>query len=349
MKNFAALLFSCLLGLTVFGQSPITLTQADMPEPGDTLRYSNAMMGLFDFSQTGANHVWDFTNLVPVSQGREDYEYAVATIYAFYFLAPNNYGTKIGDTLGGGPFTFTNVYNFFKSTSGQFTAEGVGFRYQGVPLAAYYSDEDELFQFPMNYLDRDSSTYEFSVNLGGNISFSQKGYRINEVDGWGTIITPFGSFDCLRLVSTTIGIDSVNYNGFGLSFPNHTTYYKYMTNGMKFPVLEATEREQQGQTQLVRLRYRDQYRLLVGTEEAMQPALEIAPNPALDRLVMQWPYAESGKMSLWSMDGRLVKEMVAIMGQNELTLEGVEAGMYLLRVEDAAGQPIHAGRVMVAR
>jgi hypothetical protein len=65
-------------------------------------------------------------------------------LYAFYFLGVNQYGTKIADSLGGGPFQFTDVYNFYRSASNDFRAEGVGFRNQGVPLAAYYSDEDEL-------------------------------------------------------------------------------------------------------------------------------------------------------------------------------------------------------------
>ncbi|HEX2899416.1 MAG TPA: hypothetical protein VHS96_06825, partial [Bacteroidia bacterium] len=243
MRKFLCLLL-CSCSLAVSAQ--ITITQNDMPEPGDTLRHSNADPLFVDVTQTGPNQFWDYSNLVPFSQDRVDYVYSIQTIYAFYFFGVNQYGTKIADTLGGGQFMFTNVYNFFRSASNDFRAEGIGFRYQGAPLAAYYSDEDELYQFPLEYQDVDVSTYRFSVNLGTGLSFSQQGTRTNEVDGWGVIKTPYDSIVCLRLLSETDGMDSISFNGIKIGIANRQRTIKFLANGVHIPILEISGRVEQG-------------------------------------------------------------------------------------------------------
>lgn len=336
----------CFLPLAAWLQTPITITHNDMPEPGDTLRYSNASPQSIQVSQTGANQVWDYSHLQPYSQDREDYVYALQTVYAFHFFGVNQYGTKIADTIGGGPFVFTDVYNFFRSASGDFRAEGVGFRYQGVPAAAYYSDEDELYQFPLDYQDRDSSTYRFSASLGSGLEFSQQGYRINEVDGWGVIKTPYDSVACLRLVTTTIGVDSMHFNGFRFGFPNQQRSIQFLANGIHIPVLEISGPYQSGFFQPQRVQYRDAFRNLVATAEPRPSGVTFYPNPAQNFLTIR---GEAVPMRLLVTDGqgKVMTDTQIVSGMHVHSVEGYASGLYWVQVMDEVGSIVATAKLVV--
>ncbi len=329
------------------GYGQITITQNDMPTPGDTLRYSNVIPQGIDIVQTGANQTWDYSQMVPVSQDRVDYVFSLQTVYAFYFLGLNQYGTKIADTLGGGPFQFTNVYNFYRSTSNDFQAEGVGFRYSGVPLAAYYSDEDELYKFPLDYLDRDSSTYKFSADLGNGLRFAQEGYRINQVDGWGTITTPHETIACLRLVSTTIGVDSIIFNGFPIGVPNQQKTIKFLANGVHIPILEISGRFQQGQFQPQQVKYRDVYQNLVATTAPSASGIRFFPNPTQNYLTIESSLDQALNIEVTDMQGKLIDQKTLDTPSYMLSVKDFAPGMYMMRISDREGQVLENAKIIV--
>jgi hypothetical protein len=346
MRNLFLFLFSA-IPFVVAAQNPITITNNDMPEPGDTLRFSNTDATFIDVSSTGANHFWDYRNLQPFSQERNDYVYSLQTAYAFYFLGVNQYGTKIADSLGGGPFQFTDVYNFYRSASNDFRAEGVGFRNQGIPLAAYYSDEDELFQFPLDYLDRDTTTYRFSVDLGTGLSFSQQGTRYNEVDGWGVIVTPYDSIACLRLVSETDGVDSVSFNGFQFGIANAQRSIKFLANGVHIPILEITGRVQMGNFQPQRAKYRDQYQNLVANVEPHNTGIRFYPNPAQNALHIESTLQEALILSVTDMQGKVIDSRTFEGTLVPYSVADYPEGIYLMRITNSQGGLIESARIVV--
>lgn len=349
MRNLLVFL-AMALPLAAMGQSPITITQNDMPEPGDTLRYSNAFAPSIDYSSTGPNHAWDYSNLSPESQDRDDYVYSLQTAYAFYFFGVNQYGTKIADTIGQSPFEFTDVYNFYRSASQDFRAEGVGFRYGGVPLAAYYDDEDELFQFPLDYGDRDSSTYRFEADLGNGMSYSQSGYRINEVDGWGTITTPYETQNCLRLTSHTVGVDSIHYNTIHIPIPNEQLSIKFLASGVHIPILEIVlRRAQMGPYQLQQVKYRDQYRNLVAVDAHDMQAVALYPNPAMGQLTIDNPVAQVTALRMYDAKGSLVASQDLGLGLQQVDVSKLPVGMYQVALLDAEGLPLQQCKVAVVR
>jgi Secretion system C-terminal sorting domain len=330
-------------------QSPITITQNDMPVPGDTLRHSIADAQGVDILQNGPNQTWDYSNLVPLRQARTDYVYSLQTVYAFFFLGLNQYGTKVADTIGGGPFQFTDVYNFFRSANSDFRAEGVGFRYSGVPLAAYYSDEDELYQFPLNYNDRDSNTFRFSVDLGNGLRFSEEGYRINEVDGWGTVITPHDNIACLRLVSTTMAVDTIVFNGFPFATPNQQISIKFLANGVHIPVLEITGRIQMGQYLPQQVKYRDQYRNLVAVDVPQSAQVAVYPNPVSDRLLLQNDGDQALVATLYDVQGKVVHTQALGLGAQAVAVDALPVGAYLLQLRTDEGALVKAAKILVQR
>ncbi len=317
---------------SVLAQSPISITSSSMPSSGDTIRYSNANSNGIDYSSTGVNYYWDFSNLISINQDIYQYKSASQTPYAFYFIGSNKYGLKVADSIGAANFKFFDVYNFYKKTTSVFKKEGTGFKYNGIPLAAYYSDDDELYQFPLNYLDRDSSTYAYSISLGATASYSQRGYRINEIDGWGYIKTPYDSLPCLRLVSTSYGQDSINFNGFPFSFPNVQRSYKWLSTSEKIPVLEINGQYQNNSFNPTQVRFRDRYQSVIGLNEWDNNfELSLFPNPTKDELSVKFSSPLKGILKIIDVNGKSVfNEEVKNEFSKTIHLNQFSEGIYKL-------------------
>ncbi len=339
-----------LVGLTasLVAQSPITITSASMPSSGDTIRYSSATPAGITYAPTGTNYFWDYSTLTYNRQDRYDYKAAALTPYNFYFIGPTKYGLKVTDTIGVAAFQFTDVYDYFNKTSTVYKTEGTGFRYSGVPLAGYFTDDDELYQFPLDYLDRDSSTYAFSVSLGPTISYSKKGYRINEVDGWGSIKTPYDSVACLRLITTQYGIDSINANGFGFSFPNIQRSYQWLSLTEKIPVLAITGQYQGGNFTPNQVRYRDLYHTTVGIKDAPESiAISMFPNPASKQVTFLMEENAEANISIIDVLGKECLSFQAVKGFGTYSIEQLQKGIYTVIISDVAGKIMSSKKLVV--
>lgn len=265
---------------SIQAHSQITITKDDMPTADDSLRYSISTVDATTaaiYTETGENFTWDFSHLEAIQQRVANYERAWRTPYALYFLGFDKYGTKIFNDLGFGEFALTDVYDFYQNKTTAFEAEGRGFRIAGVPVPAYFSDDDEIYQFPLTYERMDSSTFAFEVDVQEIFDYRSEGYRINRVDGWGNITTPYGTFACIRLVSDIVAFDTVRVQGFDLGFRNTRREYKWLAKGEAFPILEISgvlNLSEDGFTP-TNLRYRDDYRLV---ESVLAPTADFEAN-----------------------------------------------------------------------
>ena len=258
-----------LMGLAVRGQ--ITINSAHMPGSGDTLRYSLAEASSVNttaLNSSGANQTWDFSQLIPQSQGLNEYKLALQINPAYsLFFGLTAYGLKTFDTLNLGTIQLTNGYDFLTKNSSVYKAVGRGLTFQNLPVPSFYSDDDEIYQFPLQYGDNDSSTFRVAFDLGGTIGLVQKGSRRNKVTGWGSITTPFGTFNALKVETTVWQTDSISLNGFGLPpIPSTRVWYSWWSTAEEMPIMEARGNVLPFSTQPVftEYRFRDVFRPCLG-------------------------------------------------------------------------------------
>lgn len=255
------ILFCLSMMLTTGMWAQITITSADMPVSSDTIRYSVGTLDTLSaqvYTQTDTNYVWDFSQLTANSQELSEYVPVGATPYNGFFAG--SYGIELIDTLTLGGQTITSVYDFYKNTAAQFEATGRGMNFQGFPLASIYSDPDEIYEFPLDYGDRDSSTFDFLTGIPFVANYSSTGYRINEVNGWGMVMTPYDTVACIRVVTDIVSTDSISILGTGgFSFPNHVREIKWMANGEKIPMVQVSGTVAFGAFVPTEIRYRDNY------------------------------------------------------------------------------------------
>ena len=247
-------------------QAQITITSSDMPSANDTLRYSIANVDTLitnNYKKTGPNYIWDYSKLKPSSQAIDKYELASATPYKLYFLTkPGEYGVKVLDSINLVVVTLRNIYDFYNKSALSFSADGMGITFSGLPYGASYQTKDVIYKFPLNFSDLDSNAFYFNMSIIGQFSYIRQGYRISEVDGWGSVTTPFGTFNCLRIKSTIHEIDSVKTSliPFPIGFPNNQVEYKWFAKGEKIPVLQITGTLTGSNFTPNAVRYRDKYR-----------------------------------------------------------------------------------------
>lgn len=268
---FHRLLSLILISCAFTSVAQITITNSHMPKSGDTIRYSTATtLGNTAVTKTGANVTWDFSDLSPVSQGVEAYKASYLTPYIinFGFTA---IGMQLLDTLGTADFQLKNVYNFYRNSTSSFNDVGIGFQFGAFPLpqSGKHSDPDEIYTFPLKYSDRDSTTFDLTVPIMLSVvpvgSFFRKGSRINEVDGWGKITTPYGKdIACIRLKSTITEFDSISVSVAGIGFGTTITRteYKWLSTTERIPILFVSGNEIAGRFVPTNIRYRDSVRVI---------------------------------------------------------------------------------------
>lgn len=354
-----------LLSLNVFGgfiiaQSPITLGNTNMPGNGDTLRYTNVQLSsLGNYTQTGTNFSWNFSTAVSTTEGLREFKSAINTPYFLFFLASGEYGEKIADTLVGGTGTLsiTKYYDFYKkqtSPVNAFVADGAGMTISNIPVPSYYSDKDELYKFPMTYPKYDSTTFKFST-LSTTlipIKYTKAGYRVTVVDGWGSITTPYGTENCLRLITTEYSKDTTiltlpigNLPPIKIGVNNYQRSYQWLTLNSKIPYLEVTGNLIGGNFVSTLARYRgyDKTELTATglfNESAHDKTLMAYPNPVKNILKLSHVVTHDTEIKIYSLDGKLVMTMRPELSKGEVIIDvsGLVAGVYLLKTNQASAQ-----------
>lgn len=342
------LLYLIILGLSLVfikmtAQSPINLTSSNFPGNNDTLRYSSVLpSATINYSQTGTNYNWDFSNLTPISQGLRSYKNAIQTPYAFYFLGFNEYGEKVADTLGAGPLTITNYYNYYKKQTtpvNAYVVDGSGMTFSSIPVPSYYSDKDELYMLPMSYPKYDSTTFKFSTLSSTLIPiiYSKTGYRVTKVDGWGTVTTPYGTQACLRVVTTQYSKDSIKNTivPIPFGFANNQRSYQWLTLTSKIPFLEVSGNLVGANFTVSQIRYRDIYRniLSVNEQNADNTQFTFFPNPVKKELIFDSNQIEAEKIVIIDSNGKLVLSLnnSQIKASNSvINVEHLPPGLYHL-------------------
>ncbi len=346
--KFSRSYLAALLFVSAAAFSQITITNSNLPGNGDTLRYSNAQLSsIGNYTQTGTNFVWNYSTLVPISQGVRAFKNAISTPYAFFFLAFNEYGEKIADTLGAGPLTITQYYNYYKKQPSPqaFIVDGSGMTFSSIPVPSYFSDKDELYMLPMTYPKYDSTTFKFSTPTSTLLPFTytKAGYRVTKVDGYGTVTTPFGTSTCLRLITTQYSQDSIKTSIFPIGFKNYQRSYQWMTSTTKIPFLEVTGSLVGTNFTPTTVRYRDNYLSTgINTNVPAETDMVIYPNPVNEKLNLRLKSGAVYSYEIYNMEGKLVGSSVKQelnSTQPFITVDKLPQGLYNVSLKEN-GTPI---------
>lgn len=339
--------------LALVGKAQISIVSSDLPSNGViAVRSSSLPFTGMSVTATGANYTWDFSQLSPTGQQIDTFfsESAGNPLLSIYFsntiINPNrsNHSSPGTDFSLGTTIALTNVYNYYYNSSSAYSQTGIGAEVNGVPLPITYSPHDRIYKLPMTFGQQDSVTYSYGIDLTSTLGlyYNVRKKRVNSVDGWGTIITPFQSYSCLRVKTQIIETDSIyldTLGGIGFTTPPITTYeYKWLATGQKIPVLQINT---SGGGSVTSILYKDSP-VSVPVVSNKKTELSIFPNPCTDHLTVQSAHLRAVQLlvQLFDLNGRLVMEMNKNTGAGE-SVETIEtstlpSGTYLVKVMDGS-------------
>jgi len=348
------------IALFTSAYSQVTVNQNDMPSAGDTLRFSVAANAItINPGNSGANQTWDFSNLQSASQYVDDFLPVSQTplTYIAVFGLPFSPAASDMGRLDNSAFqvptipvvdvTITDIFNFYKTSSSSFQQKGFGVSINGFPVPIQFSSGDVLVPLPLTSASTSTNAYSFDATIPTLGYYGRDAVRNNEVDGSGTLITPFGTFQTLRLRSELVYTDSVAVDalGFGFQLPELTEIkYKWLAPGYGWPLLEITANSIFGMETISRVVYRDFVATPfdVGFADVIDAAtVTVFPNPAAEilKVSMQVNRKGSTKFELFNALGQSVyaRQSNMIPGQAieliPLSPLGLSNGTYFLSIK----------------
>lgn len=348
----------------------ITIGSSDMPNAGDSILISvTTNVDTNDVTLTGANYIWNYATLTPDFQRYEKFDspFTFPTPFNLLFSILNtSYGNE-NNLLTSLPIpgiTLDNAYDFLKESSSSLKQVGAGYTISGIPLPFLYSSNDYIFRFPMNYLNTDSCDYKFGLPIPSIGYYGQTGHRVNVVDGWGTVTTPLGTYNALRVKSTIAAIDTVELDiiGLGTNIPRPLRYeYKWLATGKQIPVLKVDATDIAGTITVNNVEYQDT--IIPGV-----PQLGIAnymdnnfnsivyPNPFTDNTTLQYTLTAKSqvKISITDIVGKTIAT-VTDESQNAGTYQkqmnvselNLSQGVYFVILQTISGKAVH--RIVVSK
>jgi len=259
MKLLYLIIAVLIINKIVCSQS--TYYAADYADTGDSVHLSKTSTGLgqFDFEQTGTDWTWNYDSLPYTTQediiwnDPADAGYKVLwclqNLIIFncggHFADFTNMAVNDLDSFSFAGFEISNVVkHYYKSADAyEYKMLGETFLIAGLPVPKVIeiNNVDTIYKFPLQYGNTDSSTCDYSIKiLGDSTKYTTNYKRINIVEGWGVLTTPYGDFDnVLKIKSTVFKKDTFYLNGNPIPYTDTLVNYQWFDTDYAYPVLDA--------------------------------------------------------------------------------------------------------------
>lgn len=332
----------------------ITLNTTDFADGGDTVRMSTATDPAIDFLSTGTNYTWDFSGLVAESQTLKDYRTLAGTSTFMQFLfgsfAPIKYqatnfvaSTALPiDQLGGFlPVNISEVNSVSRNTVDSITSIGLSMVVEGSEIPFRSDTIETRYRFPANYGDVYSSRgyTEIDLNPIFDAIWLQYRQRSSNIDGWGEITTPFGTFSALRMRHTIIEQDSIYVGQFGTWIPlpiPPSTIYEWWASGELEPVMRITTSAFGGNETVTNIEFRDAYDPLIAGVPEDKLSISVYPNPTQNELSVSGVEIGSDYF-IFSADGKIEANGQFSSKNEKIQIAHLAIGSYTILVRATNG------------
>ncbi len=327
MKALIGLLM-CFFSTFTFSQ--ITITQNHLPTVNDTIHYKSGVFNNFDPNATGNNYTWDFSNII-ANNSRADTIIPVTQTPIVYnvvfnvFIANQAYINQTPPSMGIG-FEVSDYYDFYKKATNYYRKAGFGATINGVQTPVKYDHPELYFKLPLTYGTSDSSISKYGLPIPGYGYFGQTIKRQHIADGWGTLITPYGTFEAIRVkhiidIQDTIFSESLNF-GYTITRPTSYEYYWLTNSNIR---AYAAKVYRNGMFYTV-----DFYYNPATSIKNIQPSSCIVyPNPASEKLIVLSPSEKDKQLIIYDSFGKIIYETNIHTVTTEIDIRGLKPGIYI--------------------
>ncbi len=320
----------------------ITLTSADLPQAGMTYERATSPVSLDATTGAGPNSTWDFSDLgATVVDETAFFGMSSASVtIQFSFTSADHFTAFVLPEFDGLDLPVSGATVIWDYTSSAYTTVGIGISTEFIDLPVAYVDADETLPLPLTYgatLDDDS---QLELDIPTQLYYGNVQNRVVEVDGWGSLILPGGTFDVLRVKTVITGSDSINIPAaeLGFSIPKNQTIYAWYAPGEGTPVLSIVEIADI--PLLASFKTGGPVSSIYEANSA--PFSVVGPVPARDYVVLSGVQAGQVLQVLDAM-GRFVRSST-VDANLGVQLGGLAKGAYFLKMNGSAARSIGSGQ-----
>jgi hypothetical protein len=295
MKKSNIITVFILLFINSNSYSQIVIDKTDMPSGGKYYYISNNVtLDNTDYTITGTDYNWDFSKLTPATQSTDSFVSVNTTPLIFQLIYNSIFDAAHKATVAQPQNTLnfipsinlTDVFTFYQVTDKVFSIVGYGAYLNTIPLPLKYDNADIIYKLPLKFGDIDSNTAKIELSIPNTGYFGQVKKRKDTADGWGTITTPFGTFQTLRIKSVINEKDSIHFDTLSINPPainRSYTVYSWLSKSYADPILQVTDN---GLTQTVA--YIDNIFTNVREGTNINSDIRIYPNPSFSRIYVSY-------------------------------------------------------------
>ena len=226
MKSLHSILLVSMITVAVSTSAQITITASDLPQGGESYTIQSSSLEIFnDFTATGENFDWDFSDLNSNSEtivefGEMEDAPLLAQLsfnnewtngdYLCDLFGPGEFDLSLLEDLGIElPVAISDLYSYLQTSNDSYNIVGISMNVEGIDLPIEYTDIDEIHPLPLNYMNEISSTSGYTVNIPDVFTYETSASRDGSVDGWGTLTLPGGATHNVLRVNTTITTNDI--------------------------------------------------------------------------------------------------------------------------------------------
>lgn len=361
IKYILLLISICFVNLN-FSQV-ITLTVDDFILSSDTARVSITNDNNIDIETTGPNSVWDFSYLIATSQkliqpqNIDNGGPIVSLLFgsgggkwqADYFRSLELPLDQLGAIL---PINIQDSYRFTQSREDSLTYVGIGLKIEENIIGFRSDTIEKAYDFPVTFGDQHISVGHTVADFNPffNGIFIQNRQRSSEVDGHGTLISPFGMFNVLRMHHQIDELDSlfISLDGFEQWIPlelPRTHIYEWWAKDQMVPVMQITTQEIGGDEVVSAIEYRDVYLGLDASLSEFELNFNMFPNPTSKMFTIKTK-SPMDKVIVFDNKGKVItKQEVTNALETSITTSNFDSGVYIVQVH-ANGQ-VHRKKIII--
>ena len=340
-------LYFLLLLFPLLGYSQIIINQNDMPESGDTIRISIAdSLSAGNYKQKGANQIWDYSSLTVKAQYVDSFLTVsnTPTAYQTYFGQPagnpvSNIARKTRNPEKIGDFQPTNVFDYYKSTTGEYNRVGLGLKLNGFDIIIQNQSPDRIYKFPLEYTDTDSTYAQFSGSITGLLFVTQESERVDTVEGYGKLYLPNDTLDVVKIKSVINTVDSVSLPLASINAKEvrpTVTQYTFLAKNKQAPVLEIITFMDNNIEVVRSITFQDKFNPnVVGISSASNDLTKSAivyPNPS-NNFISLASNAPSISFSIFDLNGNKISSGSLGLVKS-INISNLPSGVYTILVKD---------------
>ncbi len=200
--------FLFLTGLSIAAQPTVTRAALDKINITTDVYHANVSASL-NPGPSGAGQTWDFSSYVGTPVITTKLYPCPGHANCSKFPTAN----RISELVGGSTYDYLLNSDTEATTIGNYSTQG--------DVMMTYTDPLINYKFPVNYLQEFTDTYQ--INIPGTVENGQENFK---VDGYGTVITPNGTFqNALRIKR----VRTATQTSGGVSQDYHNESYQWVT------------------------------------------------------------------------------------------------------------------------